>query len=173
MRAYEPEDPFGAALVSCANQAAAFFRISRSSFSRSFSRRSRRNSSRSSLLSPWRCPSSRSCCATQFRIVCGDNSNCRDSSTAPLPWRTSSTIRWRNSSGYRLYFRIVASSHLQVSTKTGQLHLFLDETAAAEEASRAIPVRSSVRNLDVTRMAESSFRRCRPIPDGGSSRSRS
>ncbi len=56
---FEPRD--GIDQVSCANQAAAFFRISRSSRSRRFSRRNRRSSSRSAVVKPSsRRPSSRS-----------------------------------------------------------------------------------------------------------------
>lgn len=49
---YEPEDSPGSECVSRANQAAAFFRISRSSLSRRFSRRRRWSSSRSSEVKP-------------------------------------------------------------------------------------------------------------------------
>ena len=59
-----------------ANQAAAFPRISRSSLSCLFSRRSSRSSRRSSVVSPSeRSPSSRSSCSTHFRIVFAVGSN--------------------------------------------------------------------------------------------------
>lgn len=50
IRLHESEERFGVAGFSFANQAAAFERISRSSFSRRFSRRRRVSSSRSALV---------------------------------------------------------------------------------------------------------------------------
>lgn len=53
IHAHESEDRFGFGAVSCANQAAAFERISRSSLSCRFSRRRKRaNSCRSALVNP-------------------------------------------------------------------------------------------------------------------------
>src|SRR5580693_2379836 len=49
---HEPEERFGVAVLSFANQAAAFDKISRSSFSCRFSRFSRANSSRSLVVRP-------------------------------------------------------------------------------------------------------------------------
>ena len=68
LRRDEPEDPHRVSL-SLAKKAAAFFRISRSSARIRFSRRSRRNSSRSSVVRPSACPRRRrpgatSCAAT-------------------------------------------------------------------------------------------------------------
>src|SRR5213593_2618459 len=64
---HEEEDFLDFLSVSCANQAAAFDRISRSSFSRAFSRRNRASSSRSSVFRPsLRVPSSSSVCLTQL-----------------------------------------------------------------------------------------------------------
>src|SRR5262245_1642650 len=101
VRLYEFVDPSGIVPVSRANQAAAFFRISRSCFSCRFSRRNRLSSSRSSVVRPsWRRPSFRSACATQFRIAWADGSNSCASSSGVRPARTSSTIRRRNSAGY-------------------------------------------------------------------------
>ena len=72
VRAHEFEDPDGTAPVSRADQAAARERISRSSRSCLFSRRSRANSSRSAAASPSpfssRRPSFRSACATHWQI---------------------------------------------------------------------------------------------------------
>ena len=84
IRAHELEDPGGTAPVSRANQAAARERMSRSTRSCLFSRRSRTNSSRSaaprvSLFSSRR-PLWRSTCATQLRIDCDVGSNSRASS---------------------------------------------------------------------------------------------
>ena len=63
VRLHELEDLPGTVTVSRANQAAAFFRISRSSRSCRFSRRRRRSSSRSAVVRPSsRRPSSRSAC---------------------------------------------------------------------------------------------------------------
>ena len=79
---HEPE-PFGGIVFVCrANQAAAFDRISRSSRSCRFSRRSRLSSSRSAVVSPsLRWPALRSACATQLRIDCAVGSNsCANSS---------------------------------------------------------------------------------------------
>ena len=71
IHAHELEDLPGTVPVSLANQAAAFFKISRSSRSWRFSRRSRRSSSRSTVVRPSsRRPSSRSACRTQLRIAC-------------------------------------------------------------------------------------------------------
>src|SRR5712691_5626927 len=98
---HEPEDFDGVELVSLANQAAAFFRISRSSRRILISRRSLVSSSRSSVVSPSaRRPSSRSACLTQFRIACAVGSNCFASDSGDLPDRTSSTSRRRYSGVY-------------------------------------------------------------------------
>jgi len=126
MRAHELESLDGIELLSRANQAAAFFKMARSSRSVRFSRRSRRSSSRSSVVNPsWRCPSSRSACRTQFRMHWAEGSNWRANSSGVRPFRTSSTIRCRYSGGYgRWLFGIVdllfRPNH-GVSTKPGQL----------------------------------------------------
>ena len=92
MRSHEPVDLPGP--TSRANQAVAFASIARSSRTRRFSRRSRRISSRSALLSPSpRRPSSRSACATQLRIAWAVGSNSRASSSAVRPVRTKATRR--------------------------------------------------------------------------------
>ena len=101
VRRHEFEDLDGIEPVSRANQAAAFSRIVRSSRRRAFSRRSRRSSSRSTVVSPSaRRPSSRSPWRTQFRMVCPDGSNSCPSDSGVRPARTNSTNRCRNSSGY-------------------------------------------------------------------------
>jgi hypothetical protein len=88
-------------LVSLANQAAAFDRISRSRRSCLFSRRRRANSSRSRVVRPsFLFPSSRSACLTQLWMACAEGSNSRESSSGFHPPRTNSTIRRRNSGGY-------------------------------------------------------------------------
>ena len=127
---HELESLDGIELVSRANQAAAFFRISRSSRSVRFSRRSRRTSSCSAVVRPSRrCPSSRSAWRTQFRMHWADGSNCRPSSSGVRPLRTSSTMRCRNSGGYgpRLFGIVDAPFRPNhgVSTKPGQLHFDL------------------------------------------------
>ena len=92
MRSHEPVDLPGP--TSRANQAVAFASIARSSRTRRFSRRSRRISSRSALLSPSpRRPSSRSACATQLRIAWAVGSNSRASSSAVRPVRAKATRR--------------------------------------------------------------------------------
>jgi hypothetical protein len=69
--AHEPEPFAGIAFVSRANQAAAFQRISRSSRSWRFSRRSRLSSSRPPVVRPpLPRPALHSLCATQFLIDC-------------------------------------------------------------------------------------------------------
>ena len=98
---HEPEDFLGTVPVSRDNQAAAFARISRSVFNWRFSRRSRRSSSRSSLVSPLALsPSSRSACLIHVRIVQYEGSNSSASSCTLRPARASSTICRRNSGGY-------------------------------------------------------------------------
>ena len=79
--AHEPEPFGGIAFVSRANQAAAFERISRSTLSWRFSRRSRLSSSRSAVVRPPSPrPALRSDCATQFLIDCAVGSN-----SVPVP----------------------------------------------------------------------------------------
>ena len=90
--AHEPEPFGGIVFVSRANQAAAFERISRSSFSWRFSRRSRLSSSRSAVVSPPSPrPASRADCAIQFLIDCAVGSNSHASSSGERQVRTSST----------------------------------------------------------------------------------
>ncbi len=99
VRPHEPVDLLG--LVSRANQAVAFARISRPSRRRRFSRRSLRSSSRSAVVIPSsRRPSSRSAWTTQLRIDCADGSNSRARWSGLRPDRTRSTIWRRNSAGY-------------------------------------------------------------------------
>ncbi len=91
----------GVAPVSCANHAAASFRISCSSRSVRFSRRKRLSSARSSLVNPsLRIPPSRSACAIQLRIVVSVGSNSWARVLGLLPARARSTIRCRKSGGY-------------------------------------------------------------------------
>src|SRR5882724_4229696 len=102
-----------------------FFKISFSSRSTRFSRRSRLSSSRSSVVSPsLRLPSSRSACRTQFQIECADGSNCRDNSAGVRPDRTSSTILRRNSAGYgeRLFAIVNSSLRRAYSPKRSGVH---------------------------------------------------
>ncbi len=102
VRAHEFEHPDGIAPVSRANQAAARERMSRSSRSCLFSRRSRVSSSRSAAASPSpfssRRPSYRSACVTQWQIDCAVGSNSRARSAGSRPARTNSSI-WRRNSG--------------------------------------------------------------------------
>jgi len=127
VRCHEPEDFFEFGTVSCANQAAALERISRSSLSWRFSRRSRTSSSRSNEVGPsLRRPPSRSACATQLWIDWAVGSSFRDSYSGVRPARTNSAICCRNSGGYGLRnFGIVDSfgQESQGSTKAGQVHL--------------------------------------------------
>ncbi len=105
--AREPEPFGGIAFVSRANQAAApgsspgqaFERISHSSRSWRFSRRSRLSSSRSAVVRPPSPrPALRSHCATQFLIDCAVGSNSCASSSGVRPACTNSII-WRRNSG--------------------------------------------------------------------------
>src|ERR1700722_13220703 len=96
--AHEPEPFAGIAFVSPANQAAAFERISRSTRSWRFSRRSRLSSSRSAVVRPPSPrPPLRADCVTQFLIDCAVGSNSAANSSGVRPACTSSTIRRRNS----------------------------------------------------------------------------
>ena len=100
-RLHESDDPEGIASVSRANQAAAFFKLSRSSRSRAFSRRRRRRSSRSAVVRPSaRRPASRSAWRTQLRLAWADGSNSSPSDSGVRPARTRSTSRRRNSPEY-------------------------------------------------------------------------
>src|SRR5262249_37829480 len=121
--AHELEPFRGIVFVSRANQAAAFDRISRSSLSWRFSRRSRLSSSRSAVVRPPSPrPALRSHWANQFLIDCAVGSNSRASSSGERPARTSSTIWRRNSGGEAaLVLPIVDSSNPNspVSTKPG------------------------------------------------------
>src|SRR3954451_12478813 len=123
--AHEPEPFGGIVFVSRANQAAAFERISRSSLSWRFSRRSRLSSSRSAVVRPPSPrPPLRSDCANQFLIDCAVGSNSAASSSGVRPACTSSTIWRRNSGEYgNLVLAIVDSLEPNgpVSTKPGQL----------------------------------------------------
>ena len=93
VRFHEREDFLCIASVSAANQAAAFDNISRSMRNCLFSRRRRRNSSRSSRFRPSsRSPSSRSAWRIQFWMVCAVGSNSLANSDGERPARTSSTI---------------------------------------------------------------------------------
>jgi len=86
VRLHEPERFGGVRFDSCADQAAYFFRISRSSRSVRFSRRRLASSSRSSVVSPSvRLPASRSAWRTQFRIAwaVGSKSSARLSGVRP------------------------------------------------------------------------------------------
>ncbi len=93
VRAHELEDPDGIAPVSQANQAAARERMSRSSRSCLFSRRSRANSSRSTAAKPAlfssRPPSCRPAFATHARIDSADGSNSRARSAGSRPAETN------------------------------------------------------------------------------------
>ena len=104
VRPHELVSSDGIEPASRANQAAAFASISRSRFNCRFSRRSRRISSRSWVVSPSASlPSSRSACFTHLLILSTVGSNSRANSPGLRPTRTNSTIRWRNSNGYDFY----------------------------------------------------------------------
>src|SRR5207253_4474850 len=95
MCGHELESLDGIEVVSRANQAAAFLRISRSSRSARFSRRSRRTSSCSTVVSPsWRRPASRSACRTQFRIAWAEGSNWRPERGSPVAVETIGNWYW-------------------------------------------------------------------------------
>src|SRR6185437_10716029 len=110
---HEPEERFEGPL-SVANQAAAFARISRSSLSLRFSRRSWMSSSRSALVSPPSpLPASRAARRIHKPIVQAVGPNSFASEVAERPERCSSTI-WRLNSGvYRVVvFAIVNPPNL-------------------------------------------------------------
>src|SRR2546427_5011378 len=125
VRPHEPERFGGVRFDSWTDQAANFFRISRSSRSTLFSRRSCASSARSSVVSPsLRLPSSRSACLTQFAMVCADGAKSFARLAVERPARTSSIMRRRNSGEYGGggggFFGIGHSS-VWVSTEPGQL----------------------------------------------------
>src|SRR5207244_2401561 len=135
VRLHESEERFGVAGFSVANQAAAFARISRSSLSLRFSRRSRVSSSRSAVVSPPSpLPRSRASCLTHSEIVHAVGPNSRDSSAGVRPPRTRSTI-WRLNSGvYRTVFSAIVNPskpYVEVSTQAGQLHADADRPTPA------------------------------------------
>ena len=80
LRLTNSNDADGVEPVSCANQAAAFVSISRSSRSTRFSRRRRLSSSRSVVVKPsLRNPSSSAACLTHLRMALAEGSNSRAS----------------------------------------------------------------------------------------------
>ena len=101
------------------HQAAAFARISFSSRRIRFSRRSRRSSSRSAVVSPSRRPSSTSAWFTQLRIVWSDGSNSRLSSPGVRTGPTTQPGTALLSSAQHPYLGL-QSQVLPVSTKAGQ-----------------------------------------------------
>src|SRR5512138_1816327 len=125
--AHKLEDLGGIESVSRANQAAAFARISRSSFNCLFSLRRRTNSAFSSLVKPrcaWRWPRSSSSCLIQLRMHCAVGSNSFANSSALRPDRASSRICWRYSGGYGAWVLGISwllFPSLPPSTKPGQL----------------------------------------------------
>lgn len=124
VRSHEPEERFEV-LPSVANQAAAFERISRSSFGRRFSRRSLVRSSRSALVGPPSpLPLSRAACFTHVEIDqdVGPNSFANEAGVCPV--RTRSTICRLNSGVYRTDFSATVNSsktNVGVSTKAAQV----------------------------------------------------
>src|SRR5215217_2220924 len=128
LRGDEPEDPHRVSL-SLAKKAAAFFRMSRSSARIRFSRRSRRSSSRSSVVKPSALPSSTSTWRDQFRNDCSEHpssrANCGIGRPLDLSNRTASA---RNSFEYGGVFGIdrhplqrARWPSRQMSTKPGEL----------------------------------------------------
>src|SRR5208283_2561787 len=136
---HEPEERFEGPL-SVANQAAAFERISRSSFSRRFSRRSRVSSSRSAVVrppSPW--PASRASCLPQRAIVQAEGPNSLARDAAVRPDLSRPTICRLNSGVYRTVRFAINTSvpYVEVSTKPGQL-----QNSARNSWNRAATVKS-------------------------------
>src|SRR5579871_2134741 len=121
---YESEERFEVPL-SCANQAAAFERISRSSLSLRFSRRSRLSSSRSALVKPPSpLPASRASCFNHSEMVQAVGPNSLESDAGVRPERTRSTICRLNSGVYRTDLSAIVDSsktNHEVSTKAGQV----------------------------------------------------
>src|SRR5215204_4792678 len=139
LRRDEPEDHRRLSL-SLAKKAAAFLRISRSSVSVRTSRRNRRNSSRSSQVSPSRRPSSMSTWRAQLRSDCGETPSSRASTGTDLPLRlSSSTASRRNSNGYGAGMNTDPPCRArrpsdQVSTKPGELQPYAN-VAPSEAAA--------------------------------------
>src|SRR6266478_3488725 len=129
VRFHESVEGFVFGATSWANQAAAFDRISRSSFNCRTSRLSFTNSVRSALVRPPSPrPASRSACLTQPRIDQTEQPNSLLSCFGGRPVRTSSTICCLNSGEYRLPIFDLAiaessSVNYEQSTKAGQLQV--------------------------------------------------
>src|SRR6202521_6218808 len=142
VRFHESVEGFVFGATSCANQAAAFDRISLSSLSWRTSRLSFVSSSRAALVKPPSPrPASRSACLTQPRIDQTEHPNSLLSSAGFRPARTSSTICCRNSGAYRwgcLGFAMADSPQVnnKESNKAGQLDFLLrrDRGIAAAQA---------------------------------------
>src|SRR5712671_649385 len=121
---HEPEERFEVPL-SVANQAAAFERISRSSFNLRTSRRNRDSSSRSAVVNPPSpLPASRLPCRTHSAIVQGVGPYSFDKDLAVLPLCAKSTICRLNSGVYRTLLAAMLNTSITnsgVSTKPGQL----------------------------------------------------
>src|SRR5690606_22636000 len=142
IRLHEPEERFEGPF-SVANQAAAFERMSRSSFSRRFSRRRRCSSSRSALVSPPSpLPASRWACLTQSPIVQAEGPNSLDSDAGVRPVPTNATICRLNSGAYRTVLSAMVNSSKsndEVSTKPGQLQRFSVRPAGPSPAATGTP----------------------------------
>src|SRR5215210_898884 len=133
LRSDEPKDAHRLPL-SLAKKAAAFFKISRSSSSTFTWRRSRRSSSRSSLLSPSRSPASISACLHQIRSDSYETPSSPAISRTARPLETTNaTASRRNASGYGFVYSLRFDMNTilppdpdgpsaQVSTKAGELH---------------------------------------------------
>ena len=148
IRLHESEDLFGTAFVSLANQAAAFERISASSFKRLFSRRRSVSSLCSSVVKPSsRRPESRSSCLSQFMIDWRATVNSSEREFMLRPARTRSRILRRNSGGYvgRLDMLDSFAVRTKVSTEPGQLQSTQSEGELVPYSSR-IDKPGTVRN---------------------------
>src|SRR6185437_12897644 len=143
---HESEERFEFGTVSCANQAAAFDRISRSICSRLFSRRRRVSSSRSAVVRPPSPrPSSRSACLTHRLIAQMEGPNRCERSLSGWPARCSSTIWCWNAFGYRfpnfdfdtvdLTMADTSNSHSRVCTKAGQVQFVPEEIIDVDETN--------------------------------------
>ena len=161
---HEPEERFEVPL-SVANQAAAFERISRSSFSLRFSRRNRASSSRSARRQTRHRPCrDHAVLPDPQRDRPGRRPELLDKRSAGLrPLRTKSTICRLNSGVYRTLFSAIVNtsiSYVEVSTKPGQLQNANRAPASRYRGPSTSPLEVT-RETDAARGCEEPFARRR------------
>src|SRR5579871_1040616 len=144
---HELVDPHRNPLLSWAKKAAAFFRISRSSRKMRFSRRKRRSSSCSSLVSPsLRLPASRSACLSHKRSVSTLMPSSRAITVCGLPLvRANWIASARNSGGYADFRCVIRITSLGLYPKSTGVH----QSGSTSEDSQADGHSSSLMQQDV------------------------